>query len=124
MLIQVLKCKIHRAVVTDHNLDYEGSLTLDRELMERAGLVPYEKVAVWNVTNGNRFETYLLEGRRGGRDVCVNGAAAHKASKGDVLIVAAYALVEPERAHGWQPRVVRVDAANQPLADQGPELAR
>lgn len=126
MLIQVLKCKVHRVTVTDHNLDYEGSLTLDRELMDRAGLLPYEKVAVWNVSNGNRFETYMLEGRRGGGDACVNGAAAHLAKKGDILIVAAYALIEPPAPGSapWQPRVVRVDDQNRPLLDDAPERAR
>lgn len=126
MLIQVLRCKIHRATVTDHNLDYEGSLSIDRELVERCGLHPFEKIAVWNVTNGHRFETYVIEAERGSGDLVVNGAAAHLARKGDVLIVAAYALVEPPPDGGVAlvPRVVRVDGENRPLPDEAPERAR
>ena len=126
MLIVVLKSKIHRVTVTDHDLDYEGSLTLDRDLIERAALYPYEKIAVWNVSNGHRFETYVIEGPPGSGVVCVNGAAAHLATKGDILIVAAYSLVEapPAGQPAPAPRIVRVDAHNRPMPDSGPELAR
>jgi aspartate 1-decarboxylase len=122
--IQLLRSKIHRATVTEHNLEYEGSLTVDRNLIERAGMYVHEKVAVWNLRNGQRFETYLLEGEPGSGQVCVNGAAAHLAQKGDVVIVAAYALLEaPERGEPlrFTPRVVRVDGANRPLPDDGVE---
>lgn len=126
MLIQVLKCKIHRATVTAHDLDYEGSLTVDPDLMERAGLTVHEKIAVWNVSNGHRFETYVIEGERGSGDVVVNGAAAHLARKGDVVIIAAYGLVDDaeERRRPHLPVVVRVDASNRPLAATGPERGR
>ena len=126
MLISVLKSKIHGVTVTEHNLEYEGSLTLDRDLIDGAGLHVYEKIAVWNKSNGHRFETYVIEGAAGSGVVCVNGAAAHLARKGDQLIVAAYALVEAPagRGHAFEPRVVRVDAGNHPLPDRGPERAR
>ena len=122
-MIQILKSKIHRATVTEHNLDYEGSLTLDRSLMALAGLRPYEKIAVWNVSNGNRFETYVLEGAAASGVVCVNGAAAHLARKGDVLIVAAYGFLE-DTGPAPAPRVVRVDESNRALGDASAERAR
>ena len=125
MLIQLLRCKIHRATVTEANLDYEGSLTVDRDLVERAGLFAHEKIQVWNVSNGARFETYVLLGAAGSGVVCVNGAAARLAHKGDIVIVAAYGLVDMvEAARGVVPRVVRVDASNRPLPDTTPEQPR
>ncbi|HUE39508.1 MAG TPA: aspartate 1-decarboxylase, partial [Candidatus Binatia bacterium] len=87
MTRKLLRGKIHRATVTGADLHYEGSVTIDRDLMEGADLVTHEAVQVWNVTNGERFETYAIPGRRGSGVVCVNGAAAHKVSKGDLVII-------------------------------------
>jgi aspartate 1-decarboxylase len=114
MTRKLLRGKIHRATVTGADLDYEGSVTIDRELMERADLVDHEAVLVWNVTNGERFETYALPGRRGSGVLCVNGAAAHKVRPGDLVIVAAFSWMDEKEAHAWKPRVVFVDARNRP----------
>ncbi len=107
------KSKIHRATVTDANLNYEGSLTLDPLLMEAAGLVPFEQVHVLNLNNGERFETYLIEGERGSGTVCVNGAAARLVQIGDPVIVLAYALVPEEELPQFEARIVFVDSQNQ-----------
>lgn len=107
------KSKIHRATVTDANLNYEGSLTLDPILMEAAGLVPFEQVHVLNLNNGARFETYLIEGERGSGTVCVNGAAARLVQVGDPIIVLAYALVPEEELLQFEARVVFVDEKNE-----------
>ena len=112
MNISVLQAKIHRATVTDANLDYEGSITIDTDLLSASGLVPFQQVHVYNITNGHRFETYIIEGEAGRGDITINGAAAHLASTGDKVIIAAYALVTPEQARHWRPRLVFVDAAN------------
>ena len=93
MKIELLKSKIHRATVTDANLDYVGSLTLDPMLMERANLNEYEKIHVLNITNGSRLITYIIKGERGSGEVCINGAAAHLVSKGDLVIVASYCVL-------------------------------
>ena len=106
------KSKIHRATVTDANLNYEGSLTLDPILMEAAGLVPFEQVHVLNLNNGARFETYLIEGERGSGTVCVNGAAARLVQVGDLIIVLAYALVPEEKLPQFEARIVFVDEQN------------
>ena len=119
----LFKSKIHRATVTDADVDYEGSITLDRDLMRAADILPYEKVHVWNTTNGSRLETYAIEGEAGSGTVCVNGAAARHAQKGDVVIVATFAEVEEAEAHGWVPAVVRVDASNRPVPGPALELA-
>lgn len=105
MTLTLLKAKLHRIRVTEARLDYEGSLTLDPDDMEAVGLVPYEKILVADVENGNRFETYVLEGRRGSHVCCLNGAAAHQGKVGDRLIVMAFAAFSPEEAAGWTPRV-------------------
>ena len=107
MLIEVLKAKLHRIPVTEANLAYEGSLTLDPDDMEAVGIVPYEKILVADVENGNRFETYAIAGRRGTHVCCLNGAAAHKGKVGDRLIVMAFAKMSPEEAAGWQPKILR-----------------
>ena len=107
MTLQLLKSKLHRIRVTEANPDYEGSLTLDPDDMEAVGLVPYEKILCADVENGNRFETYAIEGRRGSGVCCLNGAAAHMGAVGDRLIVMSFAAVSPEEAKGWQPRVKR-----------------
>ena len=111
----MLRGKIHRATVTGADLHYEGSVTIDVDLLERADIIPYEQVDIWNVTNGERFTTYALAGQRGSGVVCVNGAAAHKARKGDLVIIAAFATVSEAEARDWTPRCVFVDAHNRPV---------
>jgi len=108
----LLKSKIHRAKVTAADLHYEGSLGLDEDLIEAADLVPFEKVHVYNVSNGARFSTYVIKEPRGSGKVAIYGAAAHKARPDDLLIVAAYALFDEEEINGWAPKVVHVDADN------------
>ena len=105
MTVQVLKAKLHRIRVTEANLDYEGSLTLDPDDMEAVGILPYEKILCADVENGNRFETYAIEGARGSHVCCLNGAAAHQGKVGDRLIVMAFARLTPEEAQGFVPRV-------------------
>ena len=112
MKIELLKSKIHRATVTDANLDYIGSLTLDPILMQEANLNEYEKIHVLNITNGNRLVTYIIKGKRGSGEVCINGAAAHLVSQGDLVIVAAYCSVSEDEAKTFQPTVVHVDNKN------------
>ena len=106
MLIEVLKSKIHRIKVTDGNLDYIGSLTLDIDLMEKVGLVHGEKIQVLNVNNGERLETYLIEGERGKGEVIVNGPAPYKVKKGDIIIINSYAQIEFELASKFQPKLL------------------
>lgn len=105
MNVQLLKSKLHRIRVTEAKLDYEGSLTLDPDDMEAVGILPYEKILCADVENGNRFETYAIEGRRGSHVCCLNGAAAHKGKVGDRLIVMSFGTFTPDEAAGWQPRV-------------------
>ena len=114
MLRRILfKSKIHRATVTQADLDYEGSVTIDAALMRAADIVPYEKVHIWNRTNGARLETYALEAPAGSGVICVNGAAAHHARPGDVVIIATFAEAKDEaEARNWKPIVVHVDAQN------------
>ncbi len=112
MLIELLKSKIHRATVTDACLDYEGSITIDKELMEAAGLFLHEKVHVLNINNGERFETYVIEGKPKSGAVCLNGAAARLVQKNDLIIIAAYTSMTPEEAKSWHPKVIKVNARN------------
>ena len=107
----MLKSKIHRARVTDGNIDYEGSITIDRELMEKADILPYEQVDVLNVNNGARFTTYAIEGEKG--EICINGAAARLAAKGDIVIILTYRHVEEEQAREHLPVCVYVDERNE-----------
>jgi aspartate 1-decarboxylase len=109
---EVLRGKIHRATVTEANLEYEGSLTVDADLLEAAGLAPYERIDVYDVTNGSRFSTYLIEGPRGSGVVCVNGAAAHLAKRGDRVIITGYGLATSAELKGYRPRIVLVDEGN------------
>ncbi|GMV84842.1 MAG: aspartate 1-decarboxylase [Dehalococcoidia bacterium] len=104
--------KIHRATVTQANLDYEGSITLDPDLMDGAGILPYEKVHVVDVTNGARLETYAIKGERGSGEVCINGAAAHLVHRGDIVIIIAYQQMTDAEARDLAPRMVYVDAFN------------
>jgi aspartate 1-decarboxylase len=112
MLLTMLKSKIHRATVTEADLNYVGSLTLDTDLMEAAHMLPYEKVQVLNVNNGARFETYIIEGERGSGIVCLNGPAARMGEKGDIIIALTYAQVEADKARGFRPITVFVDGEN------------
>ncbi len=104
--------KIHRATVTEANLDYEGSITLDPDLMDAAGILPYEQVHVLDVTNGARLETYAILGERGGGEVCINGAAAHLVHRGDLVIIVTYQQLADEAARVFAPRQVHVDHQN------------
>jgi aspartate 1-decarboxylase len=122
MKLTMFKSKIHRATVTHADLDYEGSVTIDAELMARAHILPYESVHIWNVTRGTRLVTYALEGPSGSGAVCVNGAAAHQNRPGDQVILATFAEFDAAEAAVHRPTVVRVDSRNRPLADTGPEL--
>ena len=109
----LFKSKLHRVTVTHADLDYEGSVSLDAELMRAADILPYERVHLWNVTRGSRLETYALEAEPGSGVVCVNGAAAHHFRPGDLAIVATFAEAESEKeARAWRPIVVRVDGGN------------
>jgi len=109
----MLKSKLHRAVVTDADLHYEGSISIDEGLLEAADIIPYEKVAIYNVTNGERFTTYAIKAPRGSGTICLNGAAAHKASKGDVIIIATYVVADPAELEGWSPKCVLLNQENQ-----------
>ena len=111
----MLKSKIHRATVTDCNLHYAGSVTIDAELMEEADLLPHELVHVLDVDNGNRFETYVIEGAYGSRELCVNGAAARLVQPGDRVIVVCYGVYDRAELDLHEPRVVHVDADNRIL---------
>jgi aspartate 1-decarboxylase len=106
MQIQILKSKIHRAVITEANLNYVGSLTLDEDLMDAANLIENEKIQVVNVNNGERLETYIIKGARGSGIVCLNGPAARKGAEGDVVIVISYALMDFEEAKKFKPVIV------------------
>jgi aspartate 1-decarboxylase len=119
----MLKSKIHRVTVTQADLYYEGSLTLDGRLLEAADILPFEEVQVWNVTRGTRFSTYAMEGERGSGVVCVNGAAAHLAHPGDVLIVATYTPLEDAAARTHRPKVVLVDPKNRIQQTNATEVA-
>lgn len=111
----LLKSKIHRATVTDANLHYQGSITIDPLLLEAADVVPFEKVEIYNVTNGERFATYAIEGTPGGGEIVINGAAAHKASTGDIVIIASYAAYQEDVVRGHKPYLVFVDEKNRQI---------
>ena len=109
----MLKSKIHRARVTDVNIDYEGSITIDRKLMAEADILPYEQVQVLNVNNGARFETYAIEAEAGSGEICINGAAARLAARGDTVIILTYCHVEDDsEARRFRPKLVYVDDRN------------
>jgi aspartate 1-decarboxylase len=122
MNLRMFKSKIHRATVTHADLDYEGSVTIDQDLLDRAGILPHEEVHIWNVTNGSRLTTYALSGPRNSGAVCVNGAAAHLTRPGDLVIIATFADMPAEEARVFHPVVVRVDDRNRPLTDESPEV--
>lgn len=112
--IWVLYGKIHRATVTDADLHYEGSISIDRRLMDLAGFLPHQMVQVYNIANGNRFETYVMEAAPQSGTIQINGAAAHLATRGDLVIIAGYACLPREKARSWRPHIVSVDADNRP----------
>ncbi len=112
MTIDMLYSKLHRATVTDANLNYVGSITIDRELMDAAKLRAGQKVDIVNINNGERFSTYVIEGDRGKRDICLNGAAARKAEIGDIIIIIAYASMSLEEADIFKPYVVLLNSDN------------
>ncbi len=108
----MLKSKIHRATVTDANIDYEGSITIDKKLMAAADMLPYEQVHVLNINNGARFTTYTIEGEEGSGEICLNGAAARLAVKGDLVIILTYCNVPEEEFKNYRPKLVYVDKKN------------
>ncbi|NCN11517.1 MAG: aspartate 1-decarboxylase [Leptospira sp.] len=113
MFITICKGKIHRATVTEADLNYEGSLTIDMDLVDAAGMIPYEKVQVVNVNNGSRFETYIIAGKRGSGTICLNGACARLGMKGDKVIIITYAQLEAAQVpKAYEPKVVHVDDHN------------
>jgi aspartate 1-decarboxylase len=117
------KSKIHRATVTHADLDYEGSVTIDEDLLEAAGIWEYEAVHVWNITRGTRLQTYAIRGERGSGIICINGAAAHLNRPGDMVILATFAELEESEARDHVPSVVLVDARNRMVAKDVSEVA-
>jgi aspartate 1-decarboxylase len=112
MFVTMLKSKIHRAVVTQCDLHYEGSITIDRDLLDRAGILPYEQVDVLNINNGERFTTYAIEGQRGSGIIGINGAAARLAQKGDLVIICAFVRMASEEAQAYSPSILLMDKKN------------
>ncbi len=119
MLVHLLKSKLHRAQVTAANLSYEGSMTIDRDLMDRVGLLPYERILCSNMANAARFETYAIPGERGSGQIILNGAAAHLGKPGDRLTIMSLTEVEAGEAKGWKPRVVVLGENNAIVSDRG-----
>ena len=115
MFLEILKSKIHRVTVTEANINYVGSVTIDEDLMNAAGILPGEKVHVVNTQNGSRLETYTIKGEKGSGCICLNGPAARLAVPGDVVIIMAYALMTPEEAEGFSPKVCFPDTATNKL---------
>ena len=114
MIRTMLKSKLHRVTVTEANLEYEGSVTIDRTLLEAADLLPFEQVQIYDCTNGSRLTTYAIPGEADSGEICINGAAAHLIKPGDVVIIASYAQLDAAECRGWQARRVFVDGANRP----------
>ncbi len=113
MFRHMFKSKIHRATVTDADLNYNGSITIDKELLEEADILPYEQVHVVNINNGARFETYVIEGEAGSGDICLNGAAARLVHPGDLVIIITYSLVGEEQLKGFEVKTILVNEKNQ-----------
>ncbi len=109
---QMLKCKIHRASITEANLEYEGSLTVDRVIMDKVGLLPYEKIYVYNINNGERFETYVMSGIPDSKVICLNGAAARKGLVGDLIIIVSYGLYGEDELQDYKPHIVLLNPDN------------
>jgi aspartate 1-decarboxylase len=112
MQIEILKSKLHRVTVTEANLNYVGSVTIDEDLLDAAGMIEHEKVAIVNVNNGERLETYIIKGKRGSGTICINGPAARKAMVGDIVVIISYTIMDFESAKTHQPKVVFTDAKN------------
>lgn len=121
MYRRMLKSKIHRACVTHADLNYEGSITISPQLLEAANILPYEAVHIWNVTAGTRFETYAIEGEPHSTAVCVNGAAAHLVTPGDIIIIASFVQLQEDACQAYLPTAIFVDAANQ-IKEIRPEI--
>jgi aspartate 1-decarboxylase len=119
MQIHILKSKIHRAAVTGASLNYEGSLTIDLDLMGRVGLVPYERVLCSNMANGARFETYLIAGERGSHEIVLNGATAHLGKVGDLLTIMSFTIVDETQSKTWEPRVIVLGEKNTIINHRG-----
>lgn len=115
MLVHVVKSKIHRVTVTEANLDYIGSITIDMDLIDAANLIPNERVSIVNNNNGERFDTYVIPGLRGSGIICLNGAAARKVQPGDVIIIMAFAMMEMEEARTFKPAIIFPDTATNKL---------
>lgn len=117
MQLTMFKSKIHRATVTGSDLHYEGSITIDPLLLEKANILPYEQVDVLNINNGSRFTTYTIPAEKsGGGEITINGAAARLVQKGDLVIICAFAQMSEQEAKGWKPTIILVDAKNRPVA--------
>lgn len=112
MLVEVIKSKIHKVTVTEANLQYVGSITIDEDLMDAARIIENEKVQVVNINNGERLETYVIKGERGSGDICLNGAAARKAAVGDVIIIITYAMMDLDEAKSFEPSLVFPDTSS------------
>jgi aspartate 1-decarboxylase len=124
MRIHLLKSKIHRAEVTAANVNYEGSLTVAEDLMEKAGLAPYERVLCGNLANGARFETYVIKGERGSGTIVLNGATAHLGKPGDRLTIMSYAVVDASQARSWKPGIIVLGERNSIVEDRtGPGVS-
>jgi aspartate 1-decarboxylase len=119
MLVHLLKSKIHRAQVTAANLDYEGSMTIDRDLMDKVGLLPYERVLCSNMANAARFETYAISGDRGSGQIVLNGAAAHLGKPGDLLTIMSFTEVQSAEAKFWKPHVIVLGDKNSIITERG-----
>lgn len=120
----MLKSKIHRATITGADLEYEGSITIDRDLMDAADILSYEKVAIWDVTNGNRLETYAIEGERGSGVICLNGAAARLVAPKDLIIIASFVNMDNAAAVKHEPKLVFVDEKNRMLPTRKEEAGQ
>ena len=119
MQVFLLKSKIHRAAVTGGNVNYEGSLTIDQDWMDEVGLVPYERILCSNMANGSRFETYAIPGKRGAREIILNGAAAHLGKKGDLLTIMSFTEIDVTHAKFWKPRVIVLGEKNAIVNERG-----
>jgi len=119
MLVHLLKSKIHRATVTAANLNYEGSMTIDRDFMDKVGLLPYERILCSNMANGARFETYAIPGDRGSGQIVLNGAAAHLGKAGDRLTIMSFTQIDAAEAKFWKPHVIVLDEKNSIVIERG-----
>ena len=118
MTVTLLKSKIHRAMVTESSVDYEGSLSIDEQFMALSGIMPYERILVGNITNGHRFETYAITAPRGSRTICLNGATAHLGQKGDLLVIMSFCALSPQEATKWTPRRILLSEGNSQIVGQ------